>query len=106
MTHSQIAWTIYAFWLGAAVVYVRGDRSDFIKKHTLIWWLCAIPMVAPMLALAIVALFIQRPIDLIFTLARDMPKETNPEGAARERTGPLAAPRQREAFGNPPTNAR
>jgi hypothetical protein len=69
MTHSQLAWTIYGLWLGAAVIYVTGGRIDFIKKHKLIWWLCATPMVAPMFVLATIALFVERPVELIFKKA-------------------------------------
>jgi hypothetical protein len=61
MTHSQIVWTIYALWLGAAVVYVKGERIDFIRKHKLIWGLCAILMVAPTFVLAVIALFLKSP---------------------------------------------
>lgn len=93
MTHPQIAWTIYALWLGAAVVYVKGHRIDFIRKHQLIWWLCAIPMVAPVFALSILALFIDHLFDLIFRGSGATPKTAASNSAARVHSRTWAAAR-------------
>jgi hypothetical protein len=85
MTHPHIAWTIFALWLGAAVVYLKGHRIDFIKKRQRIWWLCAIPMVAPVFVLAILALFIKGAIDFIFRPSGPAPKTANSKSVAPAR---------------------
>lgn len=91
MTHPQIAWTIYALWLGAAVVYVSGHRVDFIKKHPRIWWFCAIPMVAPVFLLAIGALFFKGPFDLMFKRSGVEPNDANARTTAPVRSQTWAA---------------